>query len=141
MHAAPVPELLESPPPASMKAGPTPASASGVVASHRWTPVPAHREPDGALADPFEADAGLSDGDVETPTRLEAPMVKGQPEVSAMLRFKAAGIEDDLGKLHDLTCPAYHPERWPSHTRSRTVLRLSMRGREAQGAGCRVRAH
>ena len=37
-------------------------------------------------------------------------MVKGQPEVSAMLRFKAAGIDDDLGKLHDLTCPAYHPD-------------------------------
>ena len=72
--------------------------------------VPAHREPDGALADPFEADAGLSDGDAEKPTRLEAPMVKGQPEVSAMLRFKAAGIDDDLGKLHDLTCPAYHPD-------------------------------
>jgi hypothetical protein len=26
-----------------------------------------------------------------------------------MLRFKAIGIDPDLGRLHDFTCPAYHP--------------------------------
>lgn len=110
MQAAPVPELQETPPVAAMKAGPTPASAGHVSDAAPMTPVAAHREPDGALNDPMEADAGLSDGDSEKPTRLEAPMMKGQPEVSAMLRFKAAGIDPDLGRLHDLTCPAYHPD-------------------------------
>jgi hypothetical protein len=32
------------------------------------------------------------------------------PEAAAMLRFKAIGIDADLGRLHDLSCPAYHPE-------------------------------
>ena len=74
------------------------------------TPVPAHREPDGALNDPMEADMNASDGDHETPTRLEAGMMKSCPEVAAILRFKSAGIDTELGRLHDLTCPAYHPE-------------------------------
>ena len=38
-------------------------------------------------------------------------MMKASPEVAAILRFKAAGIDIELGRLHDLTCPAYHPER------------------------------
>ena len=33
------------------------------------------------------------------------------PEVAALLRFKATGTDEDLGRLHDLTCPAYHPEQ------------------------------
>ena len=37
-------------------------------------------------------------------------MMKSVPEVAAILRFKAAGIDIELGRLHDLTCPAYHPE-------------------------------
>ena len=37
-------------------------------------------------------------------------MMKASPEVAAMLRFKPAGIDTELGRLHDLTCPAYHPE-------------------------------
>ena len=37
-------------------------------------------------------------------------MMKASPEVAAILRFKAAGIDIELGRLHDLTCPAYHPE-------------------------------
>ena len=32
------------------------------------------------------------------------------PETAAMLRFKSIGMDTDLGRLHDLTCPAYHPE-------------------------------
>ena len=109
MTCAPVPELLESPPMASTKGGPTPASASG-ARGESMSPVPAHREPDGALNDPMEADMGASDGDAETPTRLEAGMMKSSPEVAAILRFRKAGIDAELGKVHDLTCPAYHPE-------------------------------
>ena len=109
MHAAPVPDLLETPPMASTKGAPTPASASAAT-GESMTPVPAHREPDGALNDPMEADMNASDGDHETPTRLEAGMMKSSPEVAAILRFKSAGIDIELGRLHDLTCPAYHPE-------------------------------
>ena len=74
MQAAPVPELLESPPMASTKEAGTPAS------------------------------------DHQEPTPLEQGMMKSSPEVAAMLRFKHAGIDAELGRLHDLTCPAYHPE-------------------------------
>jgi hypothetical protein len=111
MSCAPVPELMESDPVPSMaaKGGPTPASASGARAEH-MNPVPAHREPDGALNDPMEADMNASDGDAEKPTRLEAGMMKSSPEVAAILRFKAAGMDIELGRIHDLTCPAFHPE-------------------------------
>ena len=37
-------------------------------------------------------------------------MMKSSPEVAAILRFKRAGMDIELGRLHDLTCPAYHPE-------------------------------
>jgi hypothetical protein len=116
MTAAPVPELLESPPVASTKASPTPQSASGAGEAPSMDPVPAHREPDGAIAEPFEKDANLpADGQGETPTRLEAGMMKSSPEVAAILRFKAAGIDTELGRLHDLTCPAFHPEDVAKH--------------------------
>ena len=78
MACAPVPEMTETPPPMSVKGGPTPASASAAT-GESMTPVPAHREPDGALNDPFEADAGMSDGDAEAPTRLEATMKGASP--------------------------------------------------------------
>ena len=111
MMCAPVPELLESPPVASTKGSPTPQSASGAAEAPSMTPVPQHREPDGAIVEPFEKDASLpADGQGETPTRLEAGMMKASPEVAAILRFKSAGIDAELGRLHDLTCPAYHPE-------------------------------
>jgi hypothetical protein len=32
------------------------------------------------------------------------------PEMAALLRFKTLGIDPDLGRLHDMTCPAYHPD-------------------------------
>ena len=111
MTCAPVPELLESPPMASTKGSPTPQSASGAAEAPAMTPVPQHREPDGAIVEPFEKDAKFpADGQGETPTALEAGMMKASPEVAAILRFKAAGIDIELGRLHDLTCPAYHPE-------------------------------
>jgi len=108
MDPAPVGELMESDGPAATK-GATPASASGAEGVH-MDAVSAHREPDGAFMEAFEKDAKLTDGDDEGPTRLEAGMMKSSPEVAAVLRFQRAGIDMELGKLHDLTCPAYHPE-------------------------------
>ena len=32
------------------------------------------------------------------------------PESMALMRFKTVGIDSDLGILHDLTCPAFHPD-------------------------------
>jgi hypothetical protein len=111
MHAAPVPDLMESPPMASTKGSPTPESASGAGEAAPMKPVPQHREPDGAIVEPFERDAKLpATGQGEKPTALESGMMKSSPEVAAILRFKAAGIDAELGRLHDLTCPAYHPE-------------------------------
>jgi hypothetical protein len=111
MSAAPVGELQETPPPMSAKASPTPQSASGAAEAPSMTPVPQHREPDGAIVEPFEKDAGLpAAGQGEKPTRLEVGMMKSSPEVAAILRFRAAGIDAELGRAHDLTCPAYHPE-------------------------------
>jgi hypothetical protein len=106
MTCAPVPELMESDGPASTK-GATPASASGAV-GESMKPVPAHREPDGAEAESFEADAGMADGDSG---KSAVPDLAPDPEVAALLRFKATGADEDLGRLHDLTCPAFHPEQ------------------------------
>jgi hypothetical protein len=47
------------------------------------------------------------------PAGRKTPDTKGyasNPETAAMLRFKTIGIDTDLGRLHDLTCPAYHPD-------------------------------
>src|SRR6185312_8435999 len=115
MNPAPVGELLETDPvPSTASKGATPASASGAVAES-MKPVPAHREPDGSPMEAFEASASMSDGDHETPTRLEASMKAGNPEVAALLRFQAAGIDPEAGRLHDLTCPAYHPADVAKH--------------------------
>jgi hypothetical protein len=108
MDPAPAGELMESTLPAALKGSPTPASGTD---GESMTPVPQHREPDGAIVEPFEHDAKLpSTGQGEKPTRLEAPMMSASKEVSALLRFKTIGIDPDLGRLHDLTCPAYHPD-------------------------------
>lgn len=40
----------------------------------------------------------------------EHKTVGGSPETAAMLRFKSIGIDTDMGRLHDLTCPAFHPD-------------------------------
>ena len=72
MDPAPVGELMESTAPMSAK-GATPQSASGASDAPAMRPVPAHREPDGGEIEAFERDAGMSDGDAEGATRLEAP--------------------------------------------------------------------
>jgi hypothetical protein len=108
MTCAPVPELLESPPMASTKSGPTPQAASGAAEAAPMDPAPTGE----LLETPPPASAK---SDAETPTALEAGMMKASPEVAAILRFKAAGIDIELGRLHDLTCPAYHPEDTQKH--------------------------
>ena len=108
MDPAPVGELLTTPAKDHMK-GATPQSASGASDSPAMQPVPAHREPDGAAVEAFEKDAKMTDGDEEKPTRME-DMMKASPETSALLRFKTIGIDTDLGRLHDMTCPAFDPE-------------------------------
>ena len=140
MACAPVGELQETPPPMSAKASPVPQSASGAAEAPSMTPVPQHREPDGAIVEPFEKDAGLpSTGQGEKPTRLEAGMMKSSPEVAAILRFRAAGIDAELGRVHDLTCPAYHPEdvaKCHPFADFRTVLDEGYFQRKAVEAAC-----
>ena len=103
------------------KAGKRKTPADGVPGG-KTKPVPAHREPDGAEVEAFEADAGLSDGDHEKPTPIEARTLKAQadPEIAAALRCKSLGVPLPLGMAHDLTCPAYHPAdvaaAWPAAT-------------------------
>ncbi len=108
MSPAPVGELLETPAKDHMK-GATPQSASGASDAPAMQPVPAHREPDGAAAEAFEKDAKMTDGDEEKMARME-DLMKASPETSALLRFKTIGIDADLGRLHDMTCPAFHPD-------------------------------
>jgi hypothetical protein len=139
MDPAPVGELMETPMPASVKSAPTPASASGAVGEH-MTPVPQHREPDGAGVEPFEHDAGLpATGQGETPTRLEMPTMKASPEVSVLLRYKSIGIDPDLGILHDLTCPAYHPDdvaKYHPFADLSTLIDEAAWGQKALDAAC-----
>ena len=114
MTCAPVPELLESPPMASTKGSPTPQSASGAAEAPSMTPVPQHREPDGAIVEPFEKDAGLpatgpgGDPDPAGGGRDDEsiPGGGGDPAVQGVSQASDA----ELGRVHDLTCPAYHPD-------------------------------
>lgn len=69
-----------------------PTPGEGVVGAHT-EPVPAHREPDGAAIEAFEADAKL-------PTDPDAAM-------KTAVRHQSIGLPGDLGRLHDLLCPAY----------------------------------
>jgi len=84
----------------------TPAAAAGV------TTAPMDPAPVGELMESTLPAALKSD----VPAEEDADSVKfaadlaPDPEVAALLRFKMAGADEDLGRLHDLTCPAYHPE-------------------------------
>lgn len=69
---------------------PTPADG---VKGMDADPVPAHREPDGADIENFEADAKL-------PTDPDSA-------VKTALKHRSLGVESGTGTLHDLLCPAY----------------------------------
>ena len=89
----------------------------GVVGEHTQ-PVPAHAEPDGAVVELFEEDAGMTEGDeatamhdsqaVQPPAAYEA--MTGKMEDNASLRIKTVGAPWEEAVLHDLTCAAFSPD-------------------------------
>lgn len=83
--------------PKAKKGKPTPGVDGGGPAAAAIQPVPAHREPDGQYIEDLEHDAGL-------PTDPDSKY-----EMKAAQRVKATGAPYDLGALHDLTCPGFHP--------------------------------
>lgn len=85
---------------ANMKAS-KPTPASGAVGATSIEPIPAHREPDGAVVESFEHDAGLP----TTPDSSKSV----DPETAAATRLKSLGVPTGLGAVHDLTCPGFHP--------------------------------
>lgn len=57
------------------------------------------------------ADAAPMDPMPDPSAYAETPMPAGRKaEEAAILRFKSIGMDVNLGRLHDLTCPAYDPE-------------------------------
>lgn len=84
-----------------------PVPGTGVVGTGAVDvkPVPEHREPDGPDIEELEHDMHI-------PTVPDA-------SVKAAQRLKSTGAPFDLGVLHDLTCPAFHPadvgKAYPNH--------------------------
>lgn len=72
-----------------------PTPGDGVVGAHT-EPVAAHREPDGAAIEAFEADAKL-------PTDPDS-------EYKTIRHYREIGVSDALGELHDQFCSAFHPQ-------------------------------
>jgi hypothetical protein len=72
-----------------------PKTASGAAEAADMDPIP---HPDALQESPMPAGR-------KTPDTKSA-----DPEHAAMLRFKAIGIDHDMGRLHDLTCAAYDPQ-------------------------------
>lgn len=84
---------------------PTPGAGVAGAGAADIKPVPEHREPDGADIEELEHDMHI-------PTVPDA-------SVKAADRVKSVGAPFDLGVVHDLTCPAFHPtevgKAYPSH--------------------------
>jgi predicted RNA-binding Zn-ribbon protein involved in translation (DUF1610 family) len=78
------------------KGKPTPGEGVVGPAASNISPVPAHREPDGAAIEAFEHDADL-------PTDPDRAAMK------AAQRHVAAGAPSDLATLHDHLCSAFDP--------------------------------
>jgi hypothetical protein len=109
----------------SEKCSGTPQSVTGVDA-------PAMDEiPNTGPALETPAPAGIRTADLKT--------VGGSPETAALMRFKAIGVDTDLGKLHDLTCPAYSPEevaKYHPYADLSSVINLDVWQRKAVDAAC-----
>jgi hypothetical protein len=90
------------------------ASPGDGVTGERTSSIPSHREPDGAMVEAYENDSGMQEGDQNTapaqPTRLEAPMLKGDMGMMALTRLVKSDAPVNIGILHDLTCAAFSPE-------------------------------
>lgn len=83
--------------------GATPTTGTEEAAAAK--PAAKHREPDGTVTATFEHDAGMA-----SDTAGDSGKAAGDPEVAAAMRLSALGVPTALGKLHDLTCPCYHPD-------------------------------
>lgn len=81
----------------AQKSGPTPGVGVVGPAAADIEPVPAHREPDGAAIEALESDAGM-----ET-------VPDSTVQLKAATRLKSIGVTNEMGALHDLLCPAFHP--------------------------------
>jgi hypothetical protein len=79
----------------------TPQSASGAKDAPPMKEIP-NKGP--APESPMPAGRKTPD------TKSDEPELHASPEMAAMLRFKTVGIDIDLGRLHDLSCPAFHPD-------------------------------
>lgn len=74
---------------------PTPDGDAVGSGADDMKPVPEHREPDGSAIEAFESDAGL-------PTTRDS-------SVKTVMRLKSLGVPQDVGSLHDMLCPGFHP--------------------------------
>lgn len=73
------------------------------------------------------------------PAGLKAADITSSPEASALLRFKTIGIDTDLGRLHDLTCPAFDPDevaKYHPYADFMTVIDQDLWMRKAVDAAC-----
>jgi hypothetical protein len=80
--------------------------------TEKCTPSGTPKSTSGAK-DAADMNAMPNPGAAETspmPPGIASDACKGQPEASALLRFKTIGMDPDIGRLHDMTCPAYDPE-------------------------------
>jgi len=78
---------------------PTPGEGVTGAAEHDVEPAPEHREPDGPAIESLEHDAHL-------PTVPDSEALASKTaEMHARL-----GVPWDTGWVHDLTCPAFHPQ-------------------------------
>jgi len=100
------------------KAAKAASPADGVEEAAPTKPAPGHREPDGSVVATLESDAGMAsdragDSAHDNPD-YAAPKARGalggSPEIDALMRLKSLDVPVDMGKLHDLTCPCYHPD-------------------------------
>src|SRR6185503_3263660 len=110
----------------SEKCSGTPQSASGASDAQAMNEIP-NTGP--ALETP--APSGIRTADLKT--------VGGSPETAALMRFKSVGVDTDLGKLHDLTCPAYHPDevsKYHPYADLSSVIDLDVWQRKAVDAAC-----
>ncbi len=104
----------------------TPQSASGAKDAHDMKEIP-NKGP--APESPMPAGR-------KTP---DTKSVHSNPETAAMLRFKTIGIDTDLGRLHDLTCPAYHPDdvaKYHPYADFKSVIDTDVWQRKAIDAAC-----
>lgn len=73
----------------------TPEAASGAKDAPDMKPAPLPEMKESPAKDFMKAEDDLSEN----------------PEIAAMVRFKTLGIDTDMGRLHDLTCPAFSPDQ------------------------------